>query len=199
MSQSDVSESSSRYYDASSMMNPYGYDLGAIYNAMSSSRVVTTAEDVTRRAAPASLFHLAPTGPLECSIVLRYGTQGMPCMPQMYSGFPMGAGHLELGGRLRLAWTSQAGRAQSPEAMPGMPMARPGKAWACLSQNCSAQRNWLCRSRGRSTQMPSWHCSKHRPSRFSRRRASALVDSFVGELARACSTAAGGHGSCPGP
>mmetsp|Transcript_11649 Transcript_11649/g.27874 ORF Transcript_11649/g.27874 Transcript_11649/m.27874 type:complete len:232 (-) Transcript_11649:86-781(-) len=25
------------------------------------------------------------------------------------------------------------------------------------------------RSRGRSTQMPSWHCSKHRPSRFSRR------------------------------
>ena len=43
------------------------------------------------------MLHL-PTGPLERSMVLsrlRYGTQGMPCMPQMYSGFPMGAGHLE--------------------------------------------------------------------------------------------------------
>lgn len=61
------------YYDASSMMNPYGYDLGAIYNAM-------------------------------------YGTQGMPCMPQMYSGFPMGA-------------------------MPGMPMPRAGKEPAAVDPN----------------------------------------------------------------
>ncbi|CAE7246408.1 pab1 [Symbiodinium natans] len=63
------------YYDASSMMNPYGYDLGAIYNAM----------------------------------------YGVPGMPQMYSGFPMGA-------------------MPGMPGMPGMPM-RPNKVPGTVDPN----------------------------------------------------------------
>ena len=120
-------------------MNPYGYDLGAIYNAMSWSRVVTTAEDVMPRAAPSHW----PARTL-------YGSQPFEVWHTRHAMHAADVQRISDGSWALGKSDRQAEAMPSPksEAMPGMPMPRAGKARACRSARAVQSKGFVCAGAG---------------------------------------------------